>query len=161
MPIDYLCYDGNPSDNVAPHRPSIDDLGSDQYEDFPSEPVDPTREWPAACCNEMCGVVASLSRMSNVVAITVHFTSGTPFVQSSAQPRTTPVVIQPLDNGVGDVSLTWPANSFPPALNDPKAYVTGATVGAASAIAISNGVRVRVKDLTNTAADLPFVVELA
>jgi hypothetical protein len=160
MPISYLCYDGDAPNNIAPHRPSIDDLGSDQYQDFPGEPVDPIHEWPADGCNEMCGVVEKLARMGATLKVTVHFSSGTPNVFSSTQPRTSPVTIVPVPNGTGDVSLVWPANSFPPSLNDPKANVTGTTPGVAVAELISNGVRVRVVNMSNAAADLPFIVEL-
>jgi hypothetical protein len=160
--IKYLSYDGNPTVNVAPHRPSIEDLGSNTYEDFPGEPVDPIHEWPADCANQMCGVVEQHGKMGDSVDFSVRFDEdGEPFIYKQKQCRTSNVVITALDNGDGDTSCTWPSNSFPPALIEPTAFINvfdGSPPGYATAEAIANGVRVRCYDADGELADLPFTV---
>lgn len=163
MAIPYLCYDGDAENNVAPHRPSVDDLGSDSYEDFPGEPVDTTHEWPADCANQMCQVVERLGRLSDNLKISVRFADGAPFVQSSVQPRTSAVTITATDDGTGITALTWPANSFPPNLVDATAtinVVSGSAAGYATTETIANGVRVRCYDTAGALANLPFTVRV-
>jgi len=158
MAIDYLCFDGDVANNIAPHRPSIEDVGSDTYQDFPAAPVDERYEISARNVNQICGVVPQLSKMGDQFRATVRFSAGVPSVHSQAQCRTAPVTITVTDNGTGDTSLTWPANSFAPSIVDPRVTVNGDTPGYGTGEAITNGVRIRTFDTAGAAANLPFTV---
>lgn len=63
----------------------------------------------------------------------------------------------------GDITITWPANTFPASLTKPKGATLNTNLGAHSysigVTAISNGMRVTTNQDT-TPTDIPFTVEL-
>jgi len=156
MPVDYFTYDGDPGNGVDPHRPSIDDLGTDTLEDFPGEPVDPRYGVNSEAENQRNRVGAALAKTTAPLELSVRFSAGAPFIYKNVQLRTTSATITVTDNGTGDTSLTWPANSFPAQILEPGGCINGDTVGMIAIESITNGVRVRTLSSAGAAADLPF-----
>lgn len=158
MPVDYYVYDGDPGSNTDARRPSTDDVGGNGLEDFPGEAPDPRYAINSEAENQRNNCLTGHARTQASVIISVRFVTGDPFVYKQSNTASSPVDVAVTDNDVGDVSLTWPAGSVPPALVEPVASVNGATPGVAVAEAIANGVRVRVVDMDGDPADLPFTV---
>lgn len=64
-----------------------------------------------------------------------------------------------LVNGTGDVTISWPANTFPASVLGPLASPNDGTVGGgATAALVSNGVRVKTWTGASTAAHRAFTV---
>lgn len=164
MPADdlsYYCWDGDPSNGIAPHRPSVAQLGDDDKEDEPEGLPDPRFGNTAAASNQRARVIAGESKVADRLRITVRLDgSSDHFVHSVSTPRTNfgtgDITLARPSTGV--VELTWAADSFPPALTDPIAGINGASPGMASAEVIANGVRVHLSD--GSAANLPFTVHV-
>ncbi len=160
MSIEYFCFDGDPANNVAPHRPSLDDVGGDSIEDFPGQPTDP-RYWVTDKDeNQRNQLLHGMAKVTPATIISVRFSGGAPFIYKHSQVRTSDATLTPADNGVGDTTITWAANSFPPELVEPRVSINGPTPGMASVELVANGVHVVTLDSSGAAADLPFTVEL-
>jgi hypothetical protein len=157
--IDYYCFDGDPSNGIAPHRPSIEHLGGEAMEDYPGEPVDPDHGLPANAENQRNQVAARLAALTPYLSFSVEFPSG-PDVVDQQQARSSNATLTPNSTGTGVTEITWPANSFPPAVVKPKAYLN-AGPGMIWAEPISNGVRVHTYNSAGAAADLAFTVDVA
>lgn len=158
MPVDYYVYDGDDGSNTDARRPSTDDVGGNGLEDFPGEAPDPRYAVNGEAENQRNNCIAGHARTQASIILSVRFSSGNPFIYKQTNVASSPIAVTDTDNGVGDVSLTWPAGAVPPALVEPTATVNGSTPGIATTEIIANGVRVRVFDLAGDAADLPFTV---
>lgn len=77
--IDFLVYDGDPSNGIAPYRPSANDLGGCQKLDdanFPADPVTMPSAWEY---NEMGLLLVALAKVTGAALIYVS-NSGTPTI---------------------------------------------------------------------------------
>lgn len=149
-------------DIVPPRRPGIDDVGGAQKQDDILFPPDPVEMPTAADDNQHQRLLVAMGEMVAVAMITVRYAAGVPSINKVASPIAAVIAgtFTVVDNGVGDCSLTWAANTFPAAVADPFVNATGATIGKGSAEIIANGVRVRMANAAGAAADINFVVQV-
>lgn len=158
----YNPINGDPGNAVAPRRPGLDDMGGatilNDLEFLPDEQTMISGQGD----NIKQRLSVSYGKVVPVCVVTVHFSGGTPSVASfsAAGDNITTPTFTVTDNGTGDTTLAWPANTFPANVADHEAAVTGATIGQASAQTLTNSVRVRTAGATGTAADLPFNVRI-
>jgi hypothetical protein len=150
-------------DLETPRRPSIDDLGGGaKIEGIPRP--DPANDLTADDVNQWAGQAEAFGRTTYVLRVSVRFTAGAPFIYKIQQPGTKSIAddtVNVVDNGTGDVTVTWTDGTLPPlAASEPDVTVNGSTPGFASAELVTGpvGARVRVKNGSNVAADLPFTV---
>lgn len=150
-------------DLTPPRRPGIGDVGGGQKtDDLTYGAIDPITMPSAEEDNQKQFLLVAYGKVVANAKVTVHFSGGTPSVAqaSGCGSAVVPGLFTVTDNGTGDTSVTWPAGSFPAAIADHEAHVTGATVGQIACETISNGARIRTTGTTGTAADLAFVVEI-
>lgn len=152
MSSDLLTWDESP-----PRRPGIDDVGGGQKVNGVPAP-DPVRMLTAEDCNQTAAQIAAMGRVVGVCKISVRFSGGTPVLYKFSAPgsdvETATFTIT--DNGTGDTSITWPANTFPTLVVEAEAFVNGATPAMIAAESITNGVRVRTKSDAGVANDIAF-----
>jgi hypothetical protein len=77
--------------------------------------------------------------------------------------RTTTVIgdFTVTDNGTGDTTITWPANTFPPPAYKPKASLNSDVAALAPvAFYVSNGVHVKTRNSAGTLTDMDFTVDI-
>jgi hypothetical protein len=157
--IDYLSWDGDAT--TDPHRPSTDDLGGDDKLDDAEYPPDPVEHPTAAGWNQIVKQVAALARGAEAAKIEVRFVAGVPAIARASGPSSAiiPALFTVIDNGVGDTTITWPANTFPTHQCSP----TGLTLLSSlldlsgSVEEIVNGFRVRTRD-AGAFADVGFTI---
>jgi len=128
----------------TPHRPSVDDFDGCSCINA-TNPPDATTMPTAPAWNSIGRTLAAVGRVVPVAVFTVRYLDNTtPIVENvvCTNGALQPVNFQVTSNGVGDVSITWPADSLPPAACDPIASVGGLTPVAICASNITNGVRV-------------------
>jgi hypothetical protein len=121
--IDYFSFEGNEDGGIAPHRPSVDDLGGESFENDTAYPPDDD----APCAeqqNEIDRVLAAVAGISPVLAFTLDFNSGDPYIaRFYCANRTVSMSSLTLtDNGSGDTSVVYPEGKLPPAVLDPAAF---------------------------------------
>lgn len=148
-------------DQTPPHRPSVSELGGGaKVNGLP--PPDPVRMLTAEDCNQTAQQIPSLARVTPVAILQVEQSAGTySKIAATAQPSTvTTSTFTLTKNGTGDVSVTWPAGTFPSAIAKPKAHVTGNAPLLVATEAISNGARVRMQNAAGSATDSHFDLEV-
>lgn len=159
----YLTWDGDGSDEL-PRRPTIDDLGGDTKVDDDEFPPDDIEHFTAEGWNQKAKQIPALARVAESCKLEVRFDSGSPFVARAASPKSSlPLdTFTVVDNGTGDTSITWPANTFPPSVISP----TGLTLLSSSSTPVSgkvqeitNGIRVRTHD-NGAAADVAWTIDI-
>ena len=148
-----------------PRRPSTDDLGGDAKQDNSKYPPDDVEHFTAAGWNQKVKQLAALARVTPACVLEVRFSSGAPYVArcSAASSNVSNATFGTLtDNGTGDTTILWPADTFPPAVLSPS----GLTILASSAAVrggdveeVANGVRVRTHS-AGSPADLPFTIQI-
>src|SRR4051812_25897275 len=101
----------------VPRRASVGDLGGGaKVQAAGTKAPDPVRHLTANDVNQWAKQLAALNSTTAVAKVSVRFWAGAPFVYKVAAPGTgidagdSTVT----DNGAGDTSITWPANTFPP-----------------------------------------------
>ena len=155
-------------DEVPPWRPGESDLdGFDKVDDaaYPPNPVtDPTAKgWVqmAQLVQKMAGLVPhtslSVSVDNSLSVATVN--SCTSLITGVTTSTFTAIANYPLAN----VTITWPAGTFPTAVRDPQAIMTGALSGnvvIVSAEAITNGVKVHSEDGTGYGTGQNFNLDI-
>lgn len=149
-------------DIVPPRRPSIDDVGGAAFQDDQKNPPNQATMPSSAMENQNEMQVQAAHKVLPVCVFSIKFTTGTPSLDSFSTLSSLPITgtFTFVDNGTGDTSVTWPANTFPTAINKPKGGITGATIGQIAVEAITNGVRVRTANAAGAATDLPCTVEV-
>ena len=166
MAPEFNTWNGGTGDDgpELPRRPSTDDLGGDTKQDNSDHPPDDVEHFTAAAWNQLVKQVAALARVAASCKIEVRFTGATPFLSRISSPRedVTIATFTVTDNGSGDVSITWPADTFPTPVCSP----TGLTLISSSTAVldghveeITNGVRVRTKS-GGVATDIPWTLTL-
>ena len=143
----YLTWDGG--DGTLPRRPSADDLGGDEKLDNDEKPPDDVEHFTAGGWNQKVKQHAALARVSAACKIEVRFDGGgVPFVNrfTAAGTLVTLGTFSPTDNGNGDTTITWPANTFPPNTISPNGltlYSSATNPVAGQVEEVTNGIRVR------------------
>ena len=153
---DTLTWDIDP-----PRRPSLDDVGGATLQDHASKPPDKATMPYADQLNQWAEQIERLAAMIEGVGLSVTFAAGTPSVSQFVAMRTTTVIgdFTVDDNGTGDTTITWPANTFPPSVLGPIVSINSDSDALAPrAFLVANGVRVKTKDSAGVAADLNFTV---
>jgi hypothetical protein len=152
---DLLTYD-----IVPPRRPSLDDLGGVGFLDDQVYPPDAITMPHAKEMNQAHRQELAAHSVIPVLVLDIQFSAGTPSLAAFKCCSTIPVTgtFTFVDNGTGDTSITWPANTFPTPAYRPHGGITGATIGQISVEAIANGVRVRTANSAGAATDLHCVV---
>jgi hypothetical protein len=164
----YLVFDGGTDldgGTSLPRRPSTDDLGGDTKLDESPEPPDDITMPTAAGHNQIVKVTAAVAKTAASCKLEIDFSGSTPFVAAAAGMGSTIIPSTfgiPTDNGVGDTSVTWPANTFPPFTISPNGltlYSSSTQVVAGHVQKITNGIRVRTF-VNGAAADVPWSINL-
>lgn len=159
--LTYNPWHGDPAASKVPVRPSLAQLGGAAYQNdannvpdldtMPSAEMENANEW----------TLAGVARVCPVAIISIAFASGTPGVdqQSCVDPAIVDGTFTVTDNGAGDTSITWPADTFPvPAAKPHSLTLNGdVDIDRMRAIPISNGVRVKTF-LGAVATDCDFTV---
>lgn len=161
--VEYDPWHGDPGNAVAPHRPSLAQLGGGAYEDDQSDPPDLDTMPSAAMENVNQKVLAGIARTADVAAFSVKFNAGAPYIDKATFADKTLVIgdFTVTDNGIGQTDITWPADTFPVAATEPMLGLN-AIVGVRDAAAwnIANGVRVNTFDDLGIGVDCAFTVTL-
>lgn len=156
-------------DPTGAHRPGVDDFNGAAFEDDADDAPNPSTQATADLVNTLCLTQVGLGKVVPVARISVRYASGNPvldsFTAAPSAPTSGTFTIGRTSGGAssGDVTITWPAGTFPPAAGQPTACLN--VVGAPAAWAIScanvtNGVRV-ITALAGAGSDLPFTVSVA
>jgi len=149
-------------DLAAPRRPTADDVDATLVND--GDPgvlgTGMPYDWQL---NQALALCAAYGRMLPVLSIEVHFAAGTPSVYAVQALRSTLVAgdITVTDNGAGDVTLTWAADTLPVAASSPEAtMVEDGPWLVPVATAVANGVRVKTIVDGNVLTDGNFKVHV-
>lgn len=146
----------------TPRRPSLADLGGGAFVDDATYPPDPGTMPSAAMENQNEFQVAAVAKVMPACVICVKITAGTPSINKFSAPSGLVITgtFTVTDNGTGDTSVTWPANTFPALTFDSFGGINGATIGQMSVQDIANGIRVRTANAAGVATDLNWTVYL-
>lgn len=147
-------------DLVPPTRPGTDTFNGIAKEDQVGFVPDPKTQPSAAEWNTIEWLILALGRVMPVVVISI--TGGaTPSVASfSAAPKSLVTgSFTVVRNGAGDVSITWPVDTFPSSVVKPEAMLN-AGPGMIHAVSITNGVRVFTYNSGGAATDFDFTVSV-
>jgi hypothetical protein len=165
---EYFVLDGgvNPDGSTSlPRRPSTDDLGGDTKEDDDELPPDDVTMPTAAGHNQSAKVIAGLARVAAACKVEIDFTAGVPYVKGCSafgSLVTKATFGTPADNGNGDTTLSWPADTFPPAEISPNGltlYSNSTQVVAGHVELLTNGIRVRTF-VNGVAANVPWSIHI-
>lgn len=160
---DFLTWTGDGGENT-PRRPSTDDLGGDDKQDDAEYPPDDVQMPTAAAWNQLVKQAAALAQCVPACVLEVRFSGGAPFIArvTSPNPAIVAATFDVTDEGTGDTTIEWDANTFPPAPVSPSGLtVLSDTTTAVSAVVeeVANGIRVRTMD-DGSPADLAFTIHL-
>jgi len=154
MSVSTLTYDLSP-----PIRPAIADLGGGNKEQDAQALPDPVRHITKGDVDQWAKQIAAFARVVPNCLVTVHQVAGTYSVYSVSSLGTliTAPTFTVTKNGTGDVTLSWPAGTFPAPICDHEAQATGTTFALAMADSSTvNQVRVRIFDNANAAKESSF-----
>lgn len=159
---DYFTYDGN-GGSVTPHRPGVDHLGGASLEDDDVHPPDPETMPHADAWNQMVNLLVGLTKVTGAFVLSIRFSGGDPVVEafSAVGTSVTSGDLTITDNGDGDTSIEWPAETFPQPVCRPQGLTVNddVEIDRMRAIPITNGVRVKTKlGATGTDADFSLTV---
>lgn len=150
-----------PSSDGGPARPSLNAMGEAALEnDAKNPPVAPTMP-TAEMLNQWQMQLAAIGKVVGALGISVRFSGGTPSVYKFTTPGDTLTLadITVTDNGTGDTTLAWPANTLPPSVLEPTASLNGSSSGQVTvSLASSLSVRVYTFNASGVAADRDFTV---
>lgn len=145
-----------------PRRPSVDDLGGDQKQDNNEAPPDDQEHFTAGGWNQKVKQISASARVTASCLLDVQFDGSAPFLAAFSCPRDnlTSATFTLTDNGTGDTSITWPADTFPPHVISPSGFTPfGSAVVDGRVEKITNGIRVRTRS-AGSAADVPFTIHI-
>lgn len=162
-PAGPLPWDLTPTDG-GPRRASLEDMGGATVEDEAPFPDEATMIH-AGMMNRLQRLVAAHDKAVIAIGISVHFAAGAPVITQVTGPATAAVVgtFTVVDNGVGDTTIKWAVDAFPPSVIGPMASLNDLTLGNGIACALGTfgglpGVRVKTWNGSNAAADVDFTV---
>lgn len=144
---------------------SLTELGDAALADDAAYPPIPPEMPYADQLNQWALQLAGLNRVIHGISIAIHFTAGTPAIQSVAAMSSLITTtwaqanIIVTDNGTGDTTLTWPVGALPNPRAQPSAYVNASGPHPQPEAAIAgSGVRVKTWNMASAATDLDFTV---
>lgn len=162
----FLTWQGGTGDEgpELPRRPSTDDLGGDAKLDDDDFPPDDLEHPTAAGWNQLVKQVAALSVVAESCKIEVRFSGSDPYLARVASPNGAVVLatFTPTDNGTGDTTIEWPADTFPPFMISPSGLTllsSSTSVVAGHVEEVTNGIRVRTF-VGGVATDVPWTLHL-
>src|SRR5690606_34583815 len=144
---EFLTWDGD--DDTPPRRPGVEDVGGDKKIDDDRHPPDPVIHPTAGGWNEKARQIPALARVSASAKLKVEFASGTSVLAqcAAASMKVSPQIFTVTDNGIGDTTVTWPAETFPAAVCSPTGLtVFHTTIAYGVCEEVTNGIRVRTFD---------------
>ena len=146
---------------TQPRRPGSVDFNGIGKQDDAENPPDPVTMPNAPEFNTLEYLIIAACKM--IAVATISITGGNPptlnsFASASSQLSVGTFTIT--RNSAGNVSITWPANTFPTAATQPKAHLNGSTAGMVSCSPITNGVQVFTWNASGTPTDLSFTVDV-
>lgn len=146
-------------DLSPPNRPGDTDVqfAGHKTDEQPFEPnfvTDPC----AAEDNQKSDLIVRYGTMVTLAKGSVHFAGSVPSINKLGCVRSTVSIatFTVTDNGVGDTTIAWPAGTFPTAVVDHWAVVTGAVAAEIACETLTNSLRVRTKDNAGAAVDVAF-----
>lgn len=153
----------NTFDLVPPNRPSLADVGGATKVDDAIYPPNPVTMPTSAEFNLLEKLVAAYGKVMPVARFSV--TGGAVPVISLMQCLATAPVIATFTCalvGTGDVSITWPAGTFPTSTNNPQATInsTSGSWLAPIAFSITNGVEVVTRNSAGALTNSNFTVDV-
>lgn len=148
------------SGDGGPTRPSVDQMGEAALENDARNPPIAPKMPTAPMLNQWQMQIAALGKVCPALVISVRFSAGTPSVYKFTAPTGNLVTddFTVTDNGTGDTTIAWPANTLPASVAEPMVSINGGTAGEATVdLASATSVRVKTK-ASSSAADLAFTV---
>ena len=148
-------------DLVPPRRPVLNDFNGAAKVDDATFPPDPQTMPNAAELNLAAKLAVAVGAVMPVLVFSViGGVTPTLFGIITAVTAVIPSTLTVVRNGTGDVSITWPAGTFPTPSVYPTACTNAGAAGDADVVPITNGVRVRTYNGSAVATDLSFTVSL-
>src|SRR5512145_585498 len=156
--IPYFSFRG---DGVAigPHRPSLSNLGGDKKLNDTAHPPDQdgpsAEEW-----NEKTRLVHMMAGICPVLAVTIDFDAGVPYVTKfwAANDTLMAESLTLVDGGIGNTTIEWPEGKLPASALDPMLTVNAAALDRGKAILdeVARTVQVLTFDASGAPADGRF-----
>jgi hypothetical protein len=148
---------------TPPRRPTQDDFGGVAKEDDSLFPPNPITMPTAADYNERCRMLAAAWRLLPVACLPITFIAGAPTkgTPQAGNPNIVTGTFTVTDNGAGDTTITWPADTFPAATRPPQAEVDDPAHGSwlhPTCEPVTNGVRVKTRNSAGALADVGFTL---
>lgn len=132
--INYFSFKGDGA-AIGPHRPSLDNLGGDRKLNDTAHPPDQdgpsAEEW-----NERTRLVHMMAGICPVIAVTIEFDAGTPYVTKfwAANDTLMAESLTLTDGGAGDTTIEWPAGTLPASALDPMLTINDADLDRGKAL---------------------------
>jgi hypothetical protein len=153
-------------DGSPPIRPSLSEVGGGAKVQSLAAPPDPANMITAPDVNQWQRLIVAAHQVTANARLTVRLTAGAPVLYRVAA-QSTLVTLAALtftvtNPATGTTVIAWAAGTFPEAIADAVANLTGATAGFAVADSTTtpNQVTVYTKDTAGTATNLPFVLDI-
>jgi hypothetical protein len=158
----HLTWDAFASE--LPRRPSTDDMGGDNKVDDEEAPPDDVEHFTADGWNQKAKQIPAIAKTVASCKLEVRFATGAPYVARASAPGSNVALatFTPTDNGVGDTTIVWPADTFPPHVCSPTGLTllsSSTSVVAGHVEEVANGVRVRTF-VGGSAADVPWTLAI-
>lgn len=165
---DFLTWDGDVANGIAPYRPGTEDFGGDHFEDDGEAPPDPNEFPNADAWNQLARQGAAQGKVADAAKLEVRFDGGgVPFVARCTGPAVAvvPALFTVTDEGNGVTLIEWPADTFPPAQISPSGLTFISTTRVIGSVEeVTDGIRVRTWELdasgNATAANVPWTINL-
>lgn len=150
----------NTFDLATPRRPGTNDFNGIAKVDDSAYSPDPTTMPNAAEWNTLEFLALAACRVMPVAVLSVI---GGAVPSLNAFPSASTLVaigtFTVTRNSIGDVSITWPANTFPPSISPPQATLNSGP-GMIWATAIANGINVKTYNAAGALADQSFTASV-
>lgn len=159
--VEYDPYVGDGA-GIYPSLPSTENLGGTAKEND-IEPPDPVTMPDARDHNAQAWTLAAHARTVGSMVVSVAFNAGVPYVYGVTIVNSTMDSgdLTITDNGTGDTTIEWPANSFPVVTGVRPHGLTlneSTAVERMSAVPVTNGVRVRTLDGAGAGVNCAFTI---
>lgn len=158
----YYVFDGDPTNSITPRRPGIDDVGGAAFIDDQAYPPDPETMPNADSENQNEKLAVGYGKVCPVAILDFEFSGGTPAITRMTAPgfNLEAADFTVTDSGNGNTLIEWDADTLPPPVAKPRAFVNESGPFCVSAIPGTNSVRVRTWSNTGTATDASFTVDI-
>jgi uncharacterized membrane protein len=125
MTITYFSFEGDATAGISPHRPSLEDLGGDDFEN--AEGIEPTDGPGANAWNEHQRLLVGVAGITPVLAFTLDFAAGAPYIARFWCINSTVEAsdLALTDVGAGITEIVYPAGVLPAPVIDPAIFLNG------------------------------------